>query len=220
MIHGGLDAATVNLPANPLASRTSFLVGRWVAQGWSAKLSPPSSTWRPRAPRGLCSPNASRSRAKVPSAWSSSSLPSTYYCTLVLSPCPFLCCCSLSFVYICPIACCCHRSLLLLLLSLSLSLSLLLRALHKQPSIYAEICISTSTPSFAIEVSLQVIELETTYSTPGYRHRESILLYHTYTSINILSTTDQASHRPQPNTYNRNQVDPATHTSLHRPTNT
>lgn len=109
---------------------------------------------------------------------------------------------------------------LLLLLSLSLSLSLLLRALHKQPSIYAEICISTSTPSFAIEVSLQVIELGTTYSTPGYRHRESILLYHTYTSINILSTTDQASHRPQPNTYNRNQVDPATHTSLHRPTNT
>lgn len=111
MIHGGLDAATVNLPANPLARRTSFLVGRWVAQGWSAKLSPPSSTWRPRAPRGLCSPNASRSRAKVPSAWSSSSLPSTYYCTLVLSPCPFLCCCSLSFVYICPIACCYSRSL-------------------------------------------------------------------------------------------------------------
>ena len=34
VIHGGLDAATVNLPATPLARWTSFLV----AQGWSAKL--------------------------------------------------------------------------------------------------------------------------------------------------------------------------------------
>ena len=34
VIHGGLDTATVNLPATPLARRTSFLV----AQGWSAKL--------------------------------------------------------------------------------------------------------------------------------------------------------------------------------------
>lgn len=38
VIHGGLDAATANLPATPLTRRTSFLVGRWVAQGWSAKL--------------------------------------------------------------------------------------------------------------------------------------------------------------------------------------
>jgi len=36
VIHGGLDAATVNLPATPLTRRTSSLV----AQGCSAKLEP------------------------------------------------------------------------------------------------------------------------------------------------------------------------------------
>jgi hypothetical protein len=40
VIYGGLEAATVILPATPLTRRTSLLDGRWVAQGCSAKPEP------------------------------------------------------------------------------------------------------------------------------------------------------------------------------------
>lgn len=102
----------------------------------------------------------------------------------------------------------------LLLLSLSLSLSLLLRALHIPPSIYAEICTSTSTPSFAIDVLLPAIELESTHSTP-YRHRKTILPYHTY-NLYKSPPTKQASRRSQqPNTYNYNQQHTPNHKHIH-----
>ena len=116
VIYGGLDAATVNLPAIPLTRQTSFLGRRWVAQGCAAKLEPAVLHMAATGAAWVVLPQR---LARVLTfgwlAWCSSPLPSTSILlhprSLALSSLSSAACCPLSFVYICPIACCYRRSL-------------------------------------------------------------------------------------------------------------
>ena len=137
VIYGGLEAATVILPATPLTRRTSF-VGRALGSagmlGKTRTRRPPHGGHGRRVGCAPPTPLARVLRLRYLSAWCcSSSLPEY----ILLHPrfshpvCPSLCCC-------CSELCCLSarslaaivaRSLALLLLSLSLSLSLLHSAL-------------------------------------------------------------------------------------------